>query len=455
MAVTTIHSISVTLHKAIDYILNEKKTDNGMLVSTFACTANGKKAAEEFNDIRLQGTGRTTILGQHLVQSFEPGEVTPEQAHKIGLELAEKLLENEYQFIVTTHIDKDHIHNHLIFNEVDFINFRSFEYQRNRGGKIFKDIQKISDELCRENNLSVIKNPELGKGKSHYEWEMDKQGKSWKTQLRNEIDQTIMESDNFDDFLLKLRAKDIEVVYRPENVIKIKFRMPGQTKFARGKTLGWYYDEPQIKRRIEQCYLLRTGQSLNTERSKLIDTSQEKFQQSKGLERWAEIKNMQLASKMLNFLTEHNISDEKELENHSISKYGERVEIVGELNDLQAKINDVSDVIKLLNTYLKFKPINDEYKKATFKKKFEKENADALKKYNDVKSELIARFPDRKIPHLEALYERKSRLTSERNKKNEKYKMIVKELKELDSARQTISEYLDIEQKKIQKRGLE
>lgn len=443
MAVTSIHSINVTLNKAIDYILNKDKTNDGMLVSTIGCSADGKKAEKEFDKVRRQGTGMTTVLAKHLIQSFLPNEVTPEQAHEIGLKLCEKLLDNSYQYVLSTHIDKGHIHNHIIFNEVDFVNYRSFEYQQNRGGKVFEKIQKISDDICAKYGLNVIKNPELGKGKSHYEWEMDKQGKSWKSQLRNEIDNTIMESDNFDDFLSKLRAKDIEVVYRPENTIKIKFRLSGQERFARGRTLGWYYDEPQIRRRIEQYYLIKTGHTLSPQRSKLIDTSQEKFQQSRGLERWAEIKNMQLTAKMLNFLTEHNISDEKDLENRSITKYGERVEIVGELNDLQSKIDDISDVIKLLNTYLKYKPIYDEYKKSTFKKKFEKENADVLKKYNDVKNELSVRFPDRKLPYPESLYEKKSKLISERNRKNEKYKAIVKELKELDYARETISEYLD------------
>lgn len=443
MAVTNIHPIHVTLHKAIEYILNEEKTDGGMLVSTLGCTANGKKAAEEFDDVRLQGTGKTTILAQHLVQSFEPGEVTPEQAHEIGLELAEKLLGNDYQFVMTTHIDKGHIHNHFIFNEVDFINFRSFEYQQNRGGKIFEKIRKISDKICVEHGLGVIKNPELGKGKSHYEWEMDKKGMSWKTQLKNLIDNTIMESDNFDDFLKKLRAKKVEVVYTPQNVIKIKFRLPEQSKFARGQTLGWYYDEPQIKRRIEQCYLLRTGQSLTHKKSKLIDTSQEKFQNSKGLERWAEIKNMQDASKLLNILTEYRLNSQEEIENRAVSRYGERVQIVGKLNGLQQKIDIIGDTIKSLKKYLRYKPINDDYKKAAFKKKFAKEHEKELRQFDTAKQELIEKYPDKKIPKLETLYAQQAELIEQRKNLNEEYKKTVAELEKLDYARETIKEYLD------------
>lgn len=443
MAITNIHPISVTLHKAIDYILNKDKTDEGQLVSVSGCTPDGKKAEKEFDEIRRMGIGKTTVLAQHIYQSFEPGEVTPEQAHQIGLQLAEKLLENSYQYVLTTHIDKEHIHNHLIFNEVDFINFRSFEYQQNRGGKVFEKIRKISDKLCVENDLSVIKNPELGKGKSHYEWEMDKQGKSWKSQLKNEIDNTIMESDNFDDFLAKIRAKNIEVVYNPKNVIKIKFRMPGQERFARGRTLGWYYDEPQIKRRIEQCYLLKTGQRQTPKKSKLIDTSQEKFQQSKGLERWADIKNMQEVSKLINLLSEYNVSSQEELENKAIERYGERVQLVGELNAISRNIGDVDDSIKLLQAYMKYKPVNDEYKASKNKKKFVAEHEKELRKYDKIKEDLLVLYPNRKLPNLEKLYTRKSELIAKRKEKNSEYKKIVAELEKLDNARTTIQEYLD------------
>lgn len=443
MAITDIHPIHVTLHKAIDYILDKNKTDNGILVSTFGCTADGHTAEKEFEDIKLQGTGKTTVLAQHLVQSFEPGEVTPELVHQIGLQLAEKLLENSYQYVLTTHIDKDHIHNHLIFNEVDFINFRSFEWQQNRGGKVFEKIRKISDELCEENNLSVIKNPELGKGKSHYEWEMDKQGKSWKSQLKYEIDNTIMESDTFDDFLAKIRAKNIEVIYKPENVIKIKFRMPGQTEFARGKTLGWYYDEPQIKRRIEQYYLLRTGKRQTPKKSKLIDTSQEKFQNSKYLERWADIKNMQEVSKLINLLSEHNVSSQEELENKAIERYGERVKLVGDLNAISRDIGDVDDSIKLLQAYMKYKPVNDDYKASKNKKKFATVHEKELRKYDKIKEDLLVRYPNRKLPNLERLYTRKAELITKCKEKNSEYKKIVAELEKLDNARTTIQEYLN------------
>ena len=443
MATTSIHSISSTVDKAINYILDESKTDNGILVTSFGCTPSGSKAAKEFDDIRKLGSGRTTVLAQHLIQSFLPGEVTAEKAHEIGKKLCDRFLKDSFQYILATHIDKGHIHNHIIINEVDMNEFKSFETLLNRHGKVFEDIQKISDQLCLEHELSVIKNPKLGKGKSHYEWDMNRKGQSWKTQLKNIIDRTISESDNFDDFLSKLRAKDVEVVYRPENTIKIKFRLPEQQKFARGKTLGWYYDEPQIKRRIEQSYLIRTGRTSRKQKTKIIDTSTERMQNSKGLQRWADIQNMKETSKILNLLTAKGIDDQSELENRAISTYGDRVQIVGQLNDLQSRIDDLSDSIRMINQYYKYKPVKDEYRKSRAKKKFASVHEKELNLYDNAVAEMSARFPDHKVPTVEKLRDEQTRLISQRKELNEQYKKIAAELKELDYIRQTIQDYLD------------
>ena len=443
MATTSIHSINTTVDKAINYIIDKNKADRDTLVKSVGCAADGATAAKQFEQIRINANSKTTVLAKHLIQSFLPGEVTAEEAHKIGLELCEKLLGNSYQYVIATHIDKQHIHNHIIFNEVNSESGKSFETLMNRGGKIVEHIQKISDQLCLEHELSVIKNPKLGKGKSHYEWDMNRKGQSWKTQLKNIIDRTISESDNFDDFLSKLRAKDVEVVYRPENTIKIKFRLPEQQKFARGKTLGWYYDEPQIKRRIEQSYLIRTGRTSRKQKTKIIDTSTERMQNSKGLQRWADIQNMKEASKILNLLTAKGIDDQSELENRAISTYGDRVQIVGQLNDLQSRIDDLSDSIRMINQYYKYKPVKDEYRKSRAKKKFASAHEKELNFYNNAVAEMSAKFPDHKVPTVEKLRDEQTRLISQRKELNEQYKKIAAELKELDYIRQTIQDYLD------------
>lgn len=440
MAISGIHPIYSTSSRAVEYIINPDKTDNGLLTYSYACDI--KNIDNDFQKVRNAGTGKGYVLAQHIHQSFQGKEVSPELALQCGIELADKFLKGNYQYVVATHINTNNIHNHIIFNNISFDNFRSFEYQDNRNKCAWKNLRKLNDEICKEHNLNVIINPQEKSGKCYYEWQQDYKGKSWKSKLRFAIDNAIMESSNFDDFLKKLESKDIECKYTPQNVIKIKFRMKGQERFARGRTLGWYYDEPQIRRRIEQYNLLKNGILDRTVKTNLINTNKDVFQTNKGLLRWAEVKNMKEVSKMINFLTTHNFSSEKDIENTQTSKYNDRMIIVQNLNKMQNKIDDLSDVIKILRTYKKYKGIYYEYTKAINKIKYKKDHAVALNKYNDAVKKLVDLYPDKKIPNLENLEKEKSKLLTEVKALNEEYKSIVQELEELEKARQTINDYV-------------
>lgn len=440
MAVSSIHPIYSTSSRAVEYIINPDKTDNGLLTYSYACDI--KNIDNDFQKVRNAGTGKGYVLAQHIHQSFQGKEVSPELALQCGIELADKFLKGNYQYVVATHINTNNIHNHIIFNNISFDNFRSFEYQDNRNKCAWKNLRQLNDEICKEHKLNVIINPQEKSGKCYYEWQQDYKGKSWKSKLRFAIDDAIMESSNFDDFLKKLESKDIECKYTPQNVIKIKFRMKGQERFARGRTLGWYYDEPQIRKRIEQYNLLKNGILDRTVKTNLINTNKDVFQTNKGLLRWAEVKNMKEVSKMINFLTTHNFSSEKDIENTQTSKYNDRMIIVQNLNKMQNKIDDLSDVIKILRTYKKYKGIHYEYTKAFNKIKYKKDHAVALNKYNDAVKKLVDLYPDKKIPNLENLEKEKSELLTEVKALNEEYKSIVQELEELEKARQTINDYV-------------
>ena len=150
MAITKIHPIKSTLHLAINYIVNEEKTDEQLLVSTHKC--HESSAHTQFLRTREEAGTKGTVLARHLIQSFLPGEATPEMAHRIGLELCKKILKDEYEFVLSTHIDKGHIHNHIIFNNVNMVTGKC--YQSNK--KSYHKIRYQSDKLCKENNLSVI-----------------------------------------------------------------------------------------------------------------------------------------------------------------------------------------------------------------------------------------------------------------------------------------------------------
>lgn len=441
MAITNIHSIKTTLDKSIAYIINPSKTENGIYVNSYGCSADCQKATEEFLTIRNMGTGRGDILALHIHQSFKGDEVTPEQAIKIGEELAEKFLKGKFQYIIATHTNTDNIHNHIIFNNVSFTDFRTFQYTENRQKCCWKNLRNASDELCREHNISVIENPKES-GKCYFEWQQDIQGKSWKSKLRIIIDETIMESDNFEDFLDRIRKKNIECVYTPENKIKIKFRMQGQERFARGRTLGWYYDEPQIRRRIEQYRFLQLGVSQKAVKTKIIDTSSDVFQTSKGLLHWAEIQNMKETSKIINFLSVNNIRSETELESKATATYNERMMTVMSLNKMQQEIDSLSDTIRLLQAYKKYKPVYDGYRDSNKSKRYFKEHQVDIEKYEGIIRQMNNMYPDKKIPNLENLESQKRSLIQQRSEMNDTYKQIVAELKEIEFAQTTINDYI-------------
>ena len=176
--------LSQTLKAAIDYICNPDKTDGKLLVSSFGCAA--ETADIEFNWTHRHAIDKGTHLGRHLIQAFEPGEVSPEEAHEIGVQLAKEILGGKYEFVLATHIDKGHIHNHLIFNAVSFTDHK--HYHSNK--RSYHEIRRVSDRLCREHGLSVIV-PGRDKGKSYIEHQAAQNGTSYKAKLKAAIDRLI------------------------------------------------------------------------------------------------------------------------------------------------------------------------------------------------------------------------------------------------------------------------
>ena len=262
MATTKIFPITATTGKAIAYIAKAEKTDNGRLISTYMCSRDPDKAAKDFAEVTATGTGRSTVLAQHFIMAFKPGEVTPERAMEIGKEMCEKYLKDQYQYFLAVHTDKGHVHLHCIFNNTNLINGLTFETLENRRytekDRSYNKLRTIADELCKRHHLSVVERPEMGKGKSHWEWDMTRQGLSWKAKLKFTIDQVIKESEDFDDFLRKCADFGVLVEYNPAHKIDLKFMLAEQkernprAKMTRAKTLGWFYETETIKNRIAQ-----------------------------------------------------------------------------------------------------------------------------------------------------------------------------------------------------------
>lgn len=255
MAYTSIHTIRATVSAAIAYITRDDKTVNGIYVQSYACRADSAGASEDFRAVRDTGTGRTQILAYHMIQSFASDEVTPEQAMQIGEELCDCYLKGDYQYLIAVHKDKDHLHYHIIFNNTNLYNGLSFTTEHNQGRKserAWAELRQVSDEICNEYGISVI--DPIGKGVSHFERTMQKEGKSWKDKLRVKIAEVMLYSRDFKDFLEKCSECGIEYVYKPSNKVKLKFRLSGdgQQKFTRADTLGADYTAERITEQIAE-----------------------------------------------------------------------------------------------------------------------------------------------------------------------------------------------------------
>ena len=178
MAVTKIKPIKSTLSKALDYIQNPDKTDEKVLVSSFGCSY--ETADIEFGFTLSQALEKGNNLAHHLIQAFEPGEVDYEKAHEIGRQLADAVTKGQHEYVLTTHIDKGHIHNHIIFCAVNFVDHHKY----NSNKRSYYGIRNMSDKLCRENGLSVVVPNKGSKGKHYAEYQAEKTGTSYKGKLK-------------------------------------------------------------------------------------------------------------------------------------------------------------------------------------------------------------------------------------------------------------------------------
>ncbi len=204
MAYTKIHAITATVNKAVDYICNPTKTDEGILISSYGCSP--ETAAYDFRFALSKTSQSDPNKAYHLIQSFLPGEVSYKEAHQIGVELADRLLEGKYSYVVTTHIDKGHVHNHIIFCAADNVNHEKYHDCK----KTYYNIRSLSDDLCREHELSIITLGEK-RGKTYKEWQANKNGSAWKEQLKADIDEAIKNAATYEDCIELIRAKGYEV----------------------------------------------------------------------------------------------------------------------------------------------------------------------------------------------------------------------------------------------------
>ena len=425
------------MSKAIAYILNPEKTDEKLLVSSYGCAS--ETAAREFEWTRKiaeqKGMNPVRIIARHVIQSFEIGEVTPELAHEIGKQFADEILGGKYEYVLTTHIDKDHVHNHLIFNAVDFVDYHAYKSYK----RIYYDMREVSDRLCKENGLSVIP-PSQNKGMSYKEYTEAKRGTSWKQKLKQTIDRLVITAKDYDDFLRLMQKAGYEI----KTGKYISFRAEGQERFTRSKTISENYTEERIKERIAGRTPRRSQRQTTPKGISLIGDIQERIRliDSKGYEHKAKLTILKEAARTLNYLTENNLLQYADLEKKVEDIHSSYDRTGKELKGVEARLREVQPLIKNISNYQRLKPVYDAFQKAKDKPGFKAKHEAELVIFEAARSTLLAMQGDEKLPSLKTLkaeqaqlFEEQERLYAERNR-------LKKEAKQIETIKSNVDTFL-------------
>ena len=437
MAVTKIKAIRGTLSKAIAYILNPEKTDEKLLVSSYGCAS--ETAAREFEWTRKiaeqKGMNPVRIIARHVIQSFEIGEVTPELAHEIGKQFADEILGGKYEYVLTTHIDKDHVHNHLIFNAVDFVNYHAYKSYK----RIYYDMREVSDRLCKENGLSVIP-PSQNKGMGYKEYTEAKRGTSWKQKLKQTIDRLVITAKDYDDFLRLMQ----EAGYEIKTGKYISFRAEAQERFTRSKTIGENYTEERIKERIAGRTPRRNRRQTVPKGISLIGDIQERIRliDSKGYEYKAKLTILKEAARTLNYLTENNLLQYADLEKKVEDIHSSYDRTGKELKGVEARLREVQPLIKNISNYQRLKPVYDAFQKAKDKPGFKAKHEAELVIFEAARSTLLAMQGDEKLPSLKTLQAEQQRLLEEQQRLYDERAKLKKEARLIDTMKANVDIFL-------------
>ncbi len=444
-----------TLTARLHYDEAEEKTDGGRLITSYMCSP--ETAADEFETSKLlyqQITGRSQpqereIIAYRIIQSFKPGEITPEEANKLGYELAMKFTGGCHQFVVSTHTDKAHIHNHVEFNSTNLNCDGKFNNVKNSS----RILQKLNDRICQEHGYSVIEHPK-GKGEAYTEKAAAKQGRSFKERLRQTIDRVLPGCTDFEEFLSRMRNEGYEVRRRGKS---LEFRAPGQLKFTRSYRLGNGYDEAGLQERIAGNITKRKTEKKKPDAAKkkvnlLIDI-QAKMQagKGKGYERWAKVFNLKEAAKTLNFLVENGVADYGELAARADAA-GEKFDALSvRIRQLEGRMAENAQLKTHIINYSKTREVYKEYKKSRHKKEYLAGHAEEIKKHEAAKAAFDA-LNGKPIPKVAQLSQEYAALLAEKKECYEEYKAARKEMVDYQTAKHNVDIILGLEPQEAEKK---
>lgn len=462
MGYTKIHPIKTAIGPSIKYICNDRKTDKSSLISSYCCSP--ETANFDFTSALSRSDSSGKIKAYHLIQSFAPGEVSYEDAHAIGIELADRHLRGKYSYIVATHIDKGHIHNHIIFCATDFVEHKKYNACR----KSYYDIRNISDDICRRYHLSVIENGK-DEAKSYKEWVEHNNHSSWKDEIRKDIDNAIEKAASYDDFISIIKSLGYELSGEEQNDSHrkyIAFKKKEMSRYVRGKSnsLGKNYTREAIANRIayreqerynpleetqdpfatdsvdlltENQVKVITADKLLTDIEKPIDTSDDKFKKKPWLRKWADRENFKLAVRT--FAEGGVKGNEKKIADKR--KEAESLKLA--IAEKERKIKNIGTVIKYASQYNAYRKYELRYEKSKNKERYLWEHESELLYYEGAKSALMKAGINPESIDLEKLKSEYNALTSNIDSANKSYKALLKECETIERQSQNFRDNID------------
>ena len=445
-------SVGTAISDIIDYVKNPEKTDNGRLITAHGCDS--RTADAEFLLSKRQYktvTGRqqeNDVIAYHFRQSFKPGELTPEEANRIGVEFAQRFLKGNNAFIVCTHIDKSHVHNHIIWNSTTLDCTRKF---RNFWGST-RAVRNLSDTICVEHQLSIIENPKRH-GKSYNKWLGDQAKPGHRELLRAIIDGALEKKPADLDELLKLMQKDGCEVKRRGKAYSL--RAPERKGTVRWDTLGDGYTEDDL-------LAVLAGKREHTPRKKaaviqpqkpnlLIDI-QAKLDAGKGAgyERWAKVFNLKQMAQTMNYLREHGLLDYAELKEKTDAATERFNALSAQIKAAESRMAEIAVLKTQIISYAKTREVFDGYKASRYSKKYLAEHETdillhraAKKTFNDLGL--------KKLPTVKSLQEEYARLLSGKKAAYADYRQARDEMRELLTHRANVDKILGTEEREAEK----
>ncbi len=443
---------SRAISEIIDYVANPQKTDHGRLITGFECDS--RVADAEFMLAKRQyiaATGRVRgaddVIAYHVRQSFCPGEITPEEANQLGVEFAKRFTKGKHAFIVCTHIDKAHVHNHIIWSSVNLDCDRKF---RNFWGST-KAVRRLSDTLCIENGLSVVENPKLH-GKSYDQWLGDQAKPSHRELLRVAIDNALAQKPaDLDELLKLLRESGCEVSKRGKSY---RLKLPGWGKVSRLDSLGKGYA-------LEDLLAVIAGQKEHTPRRKpgrqkvnLLIEIQAELQAGKGpgYERWRKVFNLKQMANTLNYLMENNLLDYTVLTEKTTAVTAYHNDLSARLKAEEKRLAEIAILQTHIINYAKTRETYVAYRKAGYSKKFREEHEEEILLHQAAKKA----FDDmgvRKLPKVKELKAEGARLYAEKKKTYAEYRHSREEMRELLAAKANVERLIGMEEERQEDKG--